>query len=91
MHSNIYIQGTPINEKLPERDLSHPEWKGHLRSQHGYSPFWNADPGEEKLCWSIHHSPGGWSIPVPPTRHLYQKIQGNHDIEYVRFLEKLSS
>lgn len=75
MHSNIYIQGTAISEKLPARDLCHLEEKGSSKYQQGHSPSWHVDPGEEELSWSVHHCPGGWSVPVPPTRHLDHKTQ----------------
>lgn len=82
----MYVQGTPINEKLPARDLDHSELKQSLKSQQGYSPFWSADPGEEDLGWRIHHCPGGWIAPIPPIRHLYYKTQENHNMEHGNIL-----
>lgn len=84
-HSNICIQGTPINEKLPARGLCHPEQKGCLKSQH--SLFLNSDPREEEQGWNIHHCPGGWSVPIPPIKRLYHNTKGNHSIEYRNLLE----
>lgn len=77
----MYIQSTLINKKLPARNLYHSEqWS--LKFQQGHCPFWSADRGEEELGWRVHHCPGGWSAPVPPIRHLYQKIQENSNTEH---------
>lgn len=70
----------PINEKLPARGLCHPEEEGCLKSQHSYSHFWNTGPQGEEWGWSIHHCPGGWSVPVPPIKHLCHNVQANHSI-----------
>lgn len=79
MHANTYINNTPIAEKLPAKGLCHPEQRVSLKSQHGCCPFWNADPQEEELGWNSHYRPGGWSVPVPPIKHLYHKTQENRD------------
>lgn len=68
---------------LPSRDLCDSEMTRSLEFWEDCSPVWIADPGDKKLGLNMHHCPGGWSVPIPPIRHLYHRTQKELNIAFV--------
>lgn len=68
---------------LPSRDLCDSEMTRSLEFGEVCSPVWIADPGDKKLGLNIHHCPGGWSVPIPPIRHLHHRKQRGNNVEFV--------